>query len=157
MLALEILREHGRTFTPDMVPAMLTRLLPYDSVCTAERVAYRNRVLGLHFPQTATFLNPYCAWRGAQIRADAYGYVCPGQPARAARVAWQDAATSHVKNGIYGATAGSIAGVMCGAAALEPRRITPFNDPLHTALCGQPSVKISELIARTCTLAQTLA
>jgi hypothetical protein len=167
---------------------MLTRLLPYGSVYTAERVAYRNYAMGLLPPRTATCMNPYCEWIGAQIRADAYGYICPGQPAQAAGMAWRDAMTSHVKNGIYGAmwtaaallhgghdlscvmciavmggldtdcngaTAGSIAGVMCGEAALAPRWITPFNDVLHTSLLYNAQLTISEVIARTCALAQS--
>ena len=32
---------------------------------------------------------------GALIRADAYGYACPGQPALAAKLAWQDASFTH--------------------------------------------------------------
>jgi ADP-ribosylglycohydrolase len=54
-----------------------------------------------------------------------------------------------------GATAGSIAGVMCGEAALAPRWITPFNDVLHTSLLYNAQLTISEVIARTCALAQS--
>jgi len=56
-----------------------------------------------------------------------------------------------------GATAGSIAGVMLGEAALAARWVTPFNDTLHTSLCGQAALNISELIARTCALAHQQA
>jgi ADP-ribosylglycohydrolase len=38
---------------------------------------------------------------GAQIRADAYGYACPGHPALAAQLAWRDAAFTHRKTGVY--------------------------------------------------------
>lgn len=38
---------------------------------------------------------------GAAIRADAYGYACPGQPALAAELAWRDASFTHRRTGIY--------------------------------------------------------
>ncbi|RLE97769.1 MAG: ADP-ribosylglycohydrolase family protein, partial [Thermoprotei archaeon] len=69
---------------------------------TAERAAYRNLVIGLKPPETATFLNPYREWIGAQIRADLWGYVSPGDPERAAEYAYRDPRLSHTKNGIYG-------------------------------------------------------
>jgi len=111
VVGLRILQEHGDQFTPDTVLDTWLACLPYEAVATAERAAYRNRVLGMAYPETAVWLNPYREWIGAQIRADAYGYVCPGDPERAARLAWQDAAASHVGNGIYGAmwTAAAIA------------------------------------------------
>ncbi|KKK88253.1 hypothetical protein LCGC14_2745050, partial [marine sediment metagenome] len=39
---------------------------------------------------------------GALIRADAYGYACPGRPALAAELAWRDAGWTHRRTGIYG-------------------------------------------------------
>ena len=52
--------------------------------------------------QTATYRNPYREWIGAQIRADAFGYVAAGMPILASELAYVDASFSHVQNGIYG-------------------------------------------------------
>ncbi len=102
-LSLKIVRQFGRQFTPDDVLRAWLGNLPFNAVCTAERIAYRNAAMGLHYPDTARFLNPYREWIGAQIRTDLYGYICPGAPAEAARMAWSDAACSHTENGLYGA------------------------------------------------------
>lgn len=47
-------------------------------------------------------LNPGDEQCGALIRADAYGYACPGNPDLAAWLAWKDASFSHIKTGVYG-------------------------------------------------------
>ena len=47
-------------------------------------------------------LNPGEELCGAMIRADAYGYACPGQPELAAELAWRDAGLTHRRTGIYG-------------------------------------------------------
>jgi ADP-ribosylglycohydrolase len=78
------------------------RHLPFYQTFTAERAAYRNFVNGMWPPDSALHRNPYREWIGAQIRADAFGYACPGGPEDAAGLAWKDATISHVKNGIYG-------------------------------------------------------
>lgn len=102
VLGLHLLETHGPGLTPEHVATSWLHLLPYAQTYTAERVAYRNLIDGLRPPQTATYRNPYREWIGAQIRADIFGYVHPGDPVSAARLAYQDAALSHVANGIYG-------------------------------------------------------
>lgn len=97
-----ILEKHGRAFTPRDVADFWLERLPYRCTYTAERVAYRNLVNGIEPPLSATYRNPYREWIGAQIRADAFGYACPGRPEEAAGMAFSDACVSHVKNGIYG-------------------------------------------------------
>lgn len=99
---LEIMRRHGRDFTPDDVAAFWMSDIPIFHVCTAERVAYKNFVNGVLPPGSASYRNPYREWIGAQIRADFWGYANPGDPWKAAEFAWRDASISHVKNGIYG-------------------------------------------------------
>ena len=102
ILNLHILETYGGGFTTLDVGKEWMEHLPYYMVYTAERAAYRNLVLGLKPPETATYLNPYREWIGAQIRADIWGYVSPGEPGKAAELAYRDARLSHVKNGIYG-------------------------------------------------------
>jgi ADP-ribosylglycohydrolase len=102
MLGLKILETYGRGYTSSDVGSEWLRGMPYETVYTAERIAYGNLVLGLLPPGTARHHNPYREWIGAMIRADIFGYVSPGDPGGAARLAYQDAALSHTANGIYG-------------------------------------------------------
>ncbi len=99
---LAIYKQSGPGFTPVDVARFWLSNIPIFHVCTAERVAYRNLVDGIGPPASAACRNVYREWIGAQIRADFFGYVCPGDPERAAGLAWRDACISHVKNGIYG-------------------------------------------------------
>jgi ADP-ribosylglycohydrolase len=102
ILALHVVESHGFGFGPADVGAAWLELLPYGQTYTAERAAYRNLVAGLAPPATALVDNPYREWIGAQIRGDLFGYVCPGDPRRAARLAFADACLSHTANGLYG-------------------------------------------------------
>ena len=47
--------------------------------------------------------NPGQELCGAMIRADAYGYACPGNPELAAKLSWKDASFTHRKTGVYSA------------------------------------------------------
>jgi len=102
LTGLLIVKQHGPGFAPPDVARFWLANIPILSTFTAERVAYRNFVLGADPPASASRRNPYREWIGAQIRADAFGYLNVGNPRRAAEFAWRDACISHVKNGIYG-------------------------------------------------------
>lgn len=102
ILGLHIVERHGSDFTTEDVARTWLESLPFLRTYTAERVAYAHLAAGLTPPETATWRNPYREWIGAQIRADGFAYVNPGQPERAAEYGWRDARLSHVKNGIYG-------------------------------------------------------
>lgn len=118
ILGLHLLEEHGFGFgTADVAAEWLDRL-PYTQTYTAERVVYHNLVLGLEPAAAGTTNNPYREWIGAQIRADVYGYVNPGDPRAAAELAYRDAALSHTGNGVYGAmwAAALVAAAFTGTA-----------------------------------------
>jgi len=122
ILGLHILESFGRDVTSEQIAGQWLSRLQYGSVYTAERIAYRNLVNQLPIPETATYLNPYREWIGAQIRADAWGYAMPGRPSSAAELAFRDASISHVKNGIYGEMMAS-AMVAAAFCLKEPRKI----------------------------------
>ena len=126
MAAKRIIEGHGRDFTPDDVAHVWLSSQPMSAYCTAERVAYMNFVNAITPPKSAIYKNPFREWIGAQIRADYFGYINPGDPETAASMAWRDASISHVKNGIYGE--------MFIAAAIAAAACT--DDPIEILLAG---------------------
>jgi hypothetical protein len=66
------------------------------------------------FVEWTSILNPGDELCGAQIRADAYGYACPGRPQLAAELAWRDSHMTHRLTGVYSTmfTAAAIAVAM---------------------------------------------
>ena len=113
VLALLLLEDKGVAFeTVDVARAWL-RLLPAGATWTAERMAYRTLICNMDdefvngasvgFDLTRCSDNDYNEWIGAQIRADLYGWVCPGRPALAAELATRDASLSHRGEGVHGA------------------------------------------------------
>ena len=122
ILGLHILENYGPEFTTQHVGTAWLLLFPFRTVATAERVAYINLVNNMAPPECASYRNPYREWIGAQIRADMWGYVNPGDPAAAAEMAFRDAALSHAANGIYGEMA--VAAMIASAFAVsDPKEI----------------------------------
>ncbi|MCA0295562.1 MAG: ADP-ribosylglycohydrolase family protein [Actinobacteria bacterium] len=103
VLGLLLLEKHGARLTTDDVAREWLRRFPVYQLYTAERAAYQNLVREVPLDEVGSHHNPYREWIGAQIRADVYGYCCPGRPDRAAALAHRDARLSHRSNGIYGA------------------------------------------------------
>ncbi len=140
ILALHVLEVHGREFTTEQIAAAWLDRVPFTQTYTAERAAYRNLVHGLRPPETATRGNPYREWIGALIRGDAFGYVSPGDPAAAARMALVDARLSHTANGKYGEmwaaalVASALSVTTAGEALRLARAVLPPRSRLAHAL-----------------------
>lgn len=141
-----MLERYGWEFTTDDILREWLDRMPFTQTYTAERAAYRNALHGLQPPATATVRNPYREWIGALIRADAFGYVCPGDPAAAARLAFRDARLSHVANGLYG----ELWAAALVAAALDA---TSIDEALTAALGVVPSrSRLAEVLRRVTAL-----
>ncbi|MCD7437679.1 ADP-ribosylglycohydrolase family protein [Streptomyces lincolnensis] len=121
LLNLLLLQRHGRTFTTTDVATLWLEELPAGRTFTAERIAYRNLLLGLNPPRTARQRNPFREWIGALIRADVHGWTNPGDPAAAAEQAHRDATLTHTANGVYAAMfiAAAIAHATTGTADIH--------------------------------------
>lgn len=113
VLALLLLEEHGADLTTADVARGWLKRLPAAAVFTAERAAYKTLLERAHehfsfgvepgFDLLECSDNEFNDWIGAQIRADLYGWVCPGRPELAADLARRDASLSHREEGVYGA------------------------------------------------------
>lgn len=113
VLALELMEQHGLALTTADVGRAWLQRLPAAAVFTAERAAYRvllNEMSDFYpfggepgFDLALCADNEFNEWIGAQIRADLYGWVCPGRPTLAADLARRDAALSHRGDGVHGA------------------------------------------------------
>ncbi len=97
-----LIDEYGRDFKSDDIARIWLDKQPMSAYFTAEKTAFANFILGYAPPYSAIYKNPYREFIGAQIRADYFGYINPGDPVAAAQAAWRDARVSHVKNGVYG-------------------------------------------------------
>lgn len=114
LIALLLLEEHGAALSTHDVARGWLRLLPASATFTAELAAYRALLASVPADAAIAMVpdeldlspcsdNQFSDWIGAQIRADLYGWVCPGRPELAAELARRDAALSHRGEGIHGA------------------------------------------------------
>lgn len=102
VLNQKIVEDFGRWFDSEDVGSAWLNYQPVLAYFTAERVAYVNLINCIEPPATAIYKNVCREWVGAQIRGDYFGYINPGEPEDAAKMAYNDASVSHIKNGIYG-------------------------------------------------------
>ena len=103
LLAMLMLEEHGDDLTTDDVAAFWMKYLPMECTFTAERTTLKNLRAGIEPNRAAEVDNDEQDYIGAAIRIDGYGYVHPGEPDKAAALAYQDAALSHRGSGIHSA------------------------------------------------------
>lgn len=142
VLALRLLERYGADFSSQDAAENWIYAFPAAHACTAERVAYRNILCGIPAPDCGKRYNPFREWIGAQIRADLFGYVCPGNPCLAAEMAYREASVSHTKNGVYGAmltaALNSLAFCMEDALSLyrHALRQIPADSRLYEAVSG---------------------
>ncbi|WP_114854385.1 ADP-ribosylglycohydrolase family protein [Brachybacterium sp. YJGR34] len=147
ILGLHLVEQYGEELTTHDVGQEWLDRVPFTQTFTAERAAYRNLIHGLTPPETATRCNPYREWIGALIRGDAFGYVHPGNPAGAARLALVDARLTHTANGVYGEmwAAGLVAAALASTdmedAFTTARALVPARSRLGATLADIQSLR----------------
>ncbi|MDD3153765.1 MAG: ADP-ribosylglycohydrolase family protein [Victivallaceae bacterium] len=72
-----------------------------NNPCDEYGVAIRNLKLGLHAPHTGSYDNFFTGGMGAAIRSEIWACLAPGDPAKAAQFAYEDACVDHAGDGIY--------------------------------------------------------
>ncbi|MGW9207228.1 ADP-ribosylglycohydrolase family protein [Embleya sp. NPDC055664] len=100
VLSLRVLESYGPGFTSAQVGGLWLLTLPFLRAFAAEQAAYLRLLEGDLPPTTA---GDGSGSGEAMTRADLYGYVAPGDPRRAARLARKDAVVSHAGEGVYAA------------------------------------------------------
>jgi ADP-ribosylglycohydrolase len=149
-LALLMLEKFGAQLNTADVARSWMRFLPVASTYTAERAAYKTLLTNAHewFPEgrdpgfdlAQCAENKYNDWIGAQIRADLYGWVCPGNPDLAAKLVTADAELSHKEEGVYGAVLVATLGALIPHyTAMGNRTNNPLNQALDQALSYIPA------------------
>ena len=111
---LKAVEENGANITAADIGFRWVEMIPFG--CSAEYIALDNLKRGILPPESGSFGNPFQEWIGAQMRCMVQGLVCPGDPHRAAHMAYLDAQISHSGNGIYG---GIHSAVMTSLAFVE--------------------------------------
>ena len=125
LLALNLAESKGLDFRTEDVGWNWLENVPYHCFWCASRQAYYHMVnLTDNEEKTAqiaripTALNPWRECIDGQIRCDLWGYIQPGNPRKAAELAYKDCAFSLVKNGCYGGM--FVAGCLAAALTEHP-------------------------------------
>ena len=101
IVALMILEKYGVNFTAAQVGDFWHEYLPWVWTDMAYALnKYKNEQISA---EHAADDNPYGQLLCSFIRIDGYAWCMPGQPEKAAELAYKDAYFSHRRNGLYGA------------------------------------------------------
>lgn len=140
VIGLLALEQRGASFTQEDLLRLWLLNLPVLATFGPERTLLARAAAAALEPgqarpwplgQWAERGNPGAELCGALIRADAYGYACPGRPELAAELAWRDASMTHRGTGLYGAM------FVAAAIAVAPVTAAPL-DVFATALQHVP-------------------
>jgi ADP-ribosylglycohydrolase len=137
VLGMLNLERHGRSFTHDQLRRLWGEQLPILMTFGPERrdlaLIAAEAVAGADDPPhpLRDLLVMGDLWCGAQIRADAYGYACPGDPEQAARLAFRDATLNHRGTGAFATawTAATMAAIVTVERPLDAFRIANRHIP----------------------------
>ncbi|MCG3181117.1 MAG: hypothetical protein BIFFINMI_03491 [Phycisphaerae bacterium] len=136
ILGMLVLERHGIGFAPANLRSLWLENLPIGMTFGPERKVLLDAgqwswsgIAGEPpYADWVRLFNPKDEYCGALIRADAYGYACPGYPALAAELAFRDASFTHRRTGVYG--------TMYVAAAIAVAFTRP-RDPLEIFATAQ--------------------
>lgn len=134
LLGLLTMEEYGPGFTQEQMAEIWKRYLPLgrdwvdggEKGCWwGERSMLKNLLTGVSLPEAGVAGNPNLQGIAAWTRADSYGYVFPGNPEKAAALAYRDASINHRRNGVYGSMfmAAAISAAFAVGDPLEAVRI----------------------------------
>lgn len=141
ILGLMLLEERGFGFSKLDVANNHLRNIPYHWLWSCARQSYyhmvnlrEDRPVEEQIDEFPTKINPLREGINTAIRADFWGYIAPGDPRRAARIAYREVTLNAVKNGVYSSmfVAGalsaalsrnpSVATIIAGGLSVIPRR-----------------------------------
>ena len=125
ILGLMLLETHGFTFSKLDVANNHLRNIPYHWLFSCTRQSYYHMVnlsddrpVDDQIAEFPTKLNPWREGINTAIRADFWGYIAPGDPRRAARIAYREVTLNAVKNGVYSSM--FVAGALSAALSRNP-------------------------------------
>lgn len=128
ILGLMLLEEHGFNFSKLDVANNHLRNIPYHWLWSCTRQSYYHMVnltddrsLEEQIDEFPTKINPWREGINTAIRADFWGYIAPGDPRRAAQIAFREVTLNAVKNGVYSSmfVAGALSAALSGNPSVE--------------------------------------